>query len=380
MALYYDPGAEPITKIKVIGIGGGGNNTIDRMIDSKLSGAEFIAINTDMQQLSRSKAQWRIQIGTKSSSGKGCGADPVLGRKAAEESRATLADMLKGTDLVFITAGMGGGTGTGGAPVLAELARELGILTVGVVTKPFKFEGAARARQADAGIKELSKHVDSLVIIPNERLKYVTDEKISFLNAFMFADDVLKQAIASIYELITMDGLISLDFADVEAIMKGSGYAHMGVGRAAGKEKASEAARMAIQSPLLETSIRGAKGVLINIIGSPELELNEVDTAADLVRSNADLQAEVIFGAAIDETLKDEMRITIIASGFASDAPNLLGEKQKNKVASTHDMDGDINAELPIGKSVRPITQQTEEQAISKKSDYDRILEILQGN
>ena len=336
-----------------------------------------------MEQLARSKSPWRIQIGNKVSGGKGCGSDPSKGRKAAEESKADLAEMLKGTDMLFVTAGMGGGTGTGGAPVVAEIAREMGILTVGVVTRPFKFEGARRAKQAEQGIAELYQYVDSLVVIPNERLKYVTDEKITFINAFAFADDILKQAIASIYELITMQGLISLDFADVQTIMRGGGYAHMGVGRAAGKDKAMEAARMAIQSPLLETSIKGAKGVLINIVGSPEMELVEVDTAADLVRENADPEAQIIFGAAIDDSLEDEMRITIIATGFESDSPNMLNlpddaeavdkEKQKKDANAQSAKDKDLNVDFPFSKPA----QKKEDFKSSISSEYDRLIEML---
>lgn len=331
MALRLDRNEESVTKIKVIGIGGGGNNTIDRMIESNLKSAEFIAVNTDMQQLNRSKADIKLQIGAKTCAGKGCGANPAVGRRAAEENKEDLARLLTGADMVFITAGMGGGTGTGAAPVVAAMAREMGILTVGVVTRPFKFEGGRRIAQAEAGIAQLHENVDSLVIIPNERLKYVTDQKITFLNAFAFADDVLKQAISSIYELIVMRGLISLDFADVAAIMKDGGYAHMGVGRAAGSNKALEAARMATQSPLLETSINGAKGILMNIIGSPEMQLEEVDAAATFVQENVNPDATIIFGAAIDTALSDEMRITIIATGFEDCAPNPLPEVGKKK-------------------------------------------------
>ena len=359
MELRYDGGE--ITKIKVIGIGGGGNNTIDRMVEANLQGAEFIAMNTDLQQLNRSKAPVKLQLGAKATLGRGCGAKPERGRKSAEENKAEITELLKGTDMVFITAGMGGGTGTGGAPVVAEIARSMGILTVGVVTRPFKFEGAQRAKQAEAGLAEFHQYVDSLVVIPNERLKYVTDQKITFLNAFAYADDVLKQAISSIYELITMQGLISLDFADVQTVMQNSGYAHMGVGRAAGRDKANEAAKMAIQSPLLETSIRGAKGVLINIIGSPDLELDEVDDAASIVRENADPDATIIFGAAIDESLNDEMRITIIATGFEDDHPNMIeGGTPKEQPRAARPQG--IDAELPFNRTA-PQKAKTEQPA-----------------
>ncbi len=246
------------------------------------------------------------------------------------------------------------------------------------MTRPFKFEGAQRAKQAEAGLAEFHQYVDSLVVIPNERLKYVTDQKITFLNAFAYADDVLKQAISSIYELITMPGLISLDFADVQTVMQNSGFAHMGVGRAAGREKASEAARMAIQSPLLETSIRGAKGVLINIIGSPDLELDEVDTAASLVRENADPEATIIFGAAIDETLDDEMRITIIATGFEDDSPNLLSTQKK--AAEKGRSGQDVHAELPFNQPSSPVKQETAEQTGGYSKEYELLLDMLKGS
>ena len=379
MELRYDGGE--ITKIKVIGIGGGGNNTIDRMVEANLQGAEFIAMNTDLQQLNRSKAPVKLQLGAKATLGRGCGAKPERGRKSAEENKAEITELLKGTDMVFITAGMGGGTGTGGAPVVAEIARSMGILTVGVVTRPFKFEGAQRAKQAEAGLAEFHPYVDSLVVIPNERLKYVTDQKITFLNAFAYADDVLKQAISSIYELITMQGLISLDFADVQTVMQNSGYAHMGVGRAAGRDKANEAAKMAIQSPLLETSIRGAKGVLINIIGSPDLELDEVDDAASIVRENADPDATIIFGAAIDESLNDEMRITIIATGFEDDHPTMIeGGTPKEQPRAARPQG--IDAELPFNRtaSQKAKTEQTAPETQGFSEEYERILAMLRGS
>ncbi|MDD6261761.1 MAG: cell division protein FtsZ [Clostridiales bacterium] len=387
MALRFDTESEIVTKIKVIGVGGGGNNTVDRMIDANLQGAEFIAVNTDRQQLNRSKASWRVQIGERTSAGHGCGAKPSLGRKCAEEDREALTEILRDTDMVFITAGMGGGTGTGAAPVIAEIAQEMGILTVGVVTRPFKFEGGRRAAQAEEGIRELSGHVDSLVIIPNERLKYVTDQKITFVNAFAYADEVLKQAIASIYELIISEGIINLDFADVYSIMKDSGFAHMGVGRAAGRDKASVAATMAIQSPLLETSIRGAKGVLINIVGSPEIELGEIETAADYVKENADPEAQIIFGAAIDPTLNDEMRVTIIATGFETNSPNPLNGPAKDSKAEAPAEKPAPEAsiadeELPFVESEPKYVSRSAASAASSASnpvneEYERLLKML---
>ena len=309
---------ERVVKIKVIGIGGAGNNVINRMIEAGVGGVDFVCVNTDKQDLNKSPCDNKVQIGEKLTGGMGAGSKPDIGRKSAEESRAALAKILEGTDMVFITAGMGGGTGTGAAPIVADLAREAGILTVGVVTKPFKFEGANRMRQADAGINELKDKVDSLVIIPNDRLKYVTDQKITFANAFSIADDVLKQAVISICELVGFSSnvIINLDFADVSAVMKDAGRAHMGVGVATGREKAEAAAAAAISSPLLETAINGATGVLINITGSSEMTLDEVETAAGIVQEAANPEANIIFGATIDSTFTDELRVTVIATGF----------------------------------------------------------------
>ena len=319
MAFGLETGPDTVVNIKVIGVGGGGNNVVNRMVQTGAKGVEFVAVNTDKQALNISSATYKIQIGEKLTHGKGAGADPEVGRKAAEESRQQIAKALEDTDMVFIAAGMGGGTGTGGAPIVAEIAKEMNILTVGVVTKPFRFEGARRMRAADMGISELRDKVDSLVIIPNERLKYATDQKVTFANAFEIADDVLRQAVQSISDLIRDTGFINLDFADVTAIMKNAGMAHMGVGRAAGKGKAEEAARMAISSPLLETSIQGAKGVLINITGSMDIGLEEVEQAASLVQEAVHPDALTIFGATFDETLDDEIRVTVIATGFDKD-------------------------------------------------------------
>ena len=323
---------ERVVKIKVIGVGGAGNNVINRMIESGVDGVEFIAVNTDKQDLNKSVCKNKVQIGEKLTNGMGAGSKPEIGKKSAEESRAALAKVLEGTDMVFITAGMGGGTGTGAAPIVADLAHEAGILTVGVVTKPFKFEGANRMRQAEQGIADLSEKVDSLIIIPNDRLKYVTDQKITFANAFEIADDVLRQAVQSISDLIRDTGFINLDFADVTAIMKDAGLAHMGVGRAAGKNKAEEAARMAISSPLLETSINGAHGVLINVTGSMDIGLDEVEQAASLVQEAVHPDALTIFGATFDETLDDEIRVTVIATGFDK-APGALDFNKDKKPA-----------------------------------------------
>ena len=316
MAFGMDMGPDSVVNIKVIGVGGGGNNVVNRMVHTGTKGVDFIAVNTDKQALTMSAATYKIQIGEKLTQGQGAGSDPEVGRKSAEESRTQIAKALEGANMVFITAGMGGGTGTGAAPIVADIAKEQDILTVGVVTKPFRFEGSRRMKQAEGGIAELRNKVDSLVIIPNERLKLATDQKITMLNAFEIADDVLQQAVQSISDLIKNTGFINLDFADVSAVMKDAGRAHMGVGRAAGKNKAEEAAKMAISSPLLETSINGAKGVLINVTGSMDIGLEEVETAANLVQEAAHPEANIIFGAAFDDTLEDELRVTVIATGF----------------------------------------------------------------
>ena len=309
---------ERVVKIKVIGVGGAGNNVINRMIESGVDGVDFIVVNTDKQDLNKSICKNKLQIGEKLTGGMGAGSKPDVGKKSAEESRAMISKALEGTDMVFITAGMGGGTGTGAAPIVADLAREAGILTVGVVTKPFKFEGANRMRQAESGIDALAAKVDSLVVIPNDRLKYVTDQKITFANAFGIADDVLKMAVTSISELVGYSDrvIINLDFADVSAVMKDAGRAHMGVGIASGREKAEQAALAAVASPLLETSINGATGVLVNVSGSTELSLDDVETAAGIVQEAANPDANIIFGATYSDEFEDEMRVTVIATGF----------------------------------------------------------------
>ena len=320
MAFGLDTGPESVVTIKVIGVGGGGSNVVNRMVRSGVQGVDFIAVNTDKQALTTSSATYKIQIGEKLTGGQGAGSNPEVGRKSAEESRGQIAKALEDADMVFITAGMGGGTGTGAAPIVADIAKEAGLLTVGVVTKPFAFEGRRRMLQAEAGIEELRGKVDSLVIIPNERLKFATDQKITFQNAFEIADDVLRQAVQSISDLIKNTGFINLDFADVTAVMQNAGMAHMGVGRAAGKNKAEEAAKMAISSPLLETSINGAHGVLVNVTGSMDIGLEEVETAANLVQQAAHPDALIIFGAAFDEELEDEIRVTVISTGFEEGA------------------------------------------------------------
>lgn len=315
MAFELDNQLDDVVEIKVIGIGGGGGNAVDRMIASGVKGVEFIAVNTDRQALLRSKAMQKVQIGEKVTQCKGAGAKPEVGEKAAQESREQIAEIIRGADMVFITAGMGGGTGTGAAPIIAEVARDMGILTVGVVTKPFAFEGKRRMQQAEAGIAALRQHVDSLVVIPNERLHLATDEKVTLVNAFTIADDVLRQGVQSISDLIKLPGIVNLDFADITSVMKDAGYAHMGVGRASGKDKAAQAAQMAISSPLLETSVSGAKGVIINITSSPDIGLDEVTIASEMISNMVDPEANIIWGTAFDETMEDEMSVTVIATG-----------------------------------------------------------------
>ena len=318
MAFELESDFDNIVQIKVIGVGGGGGNALDRMVSTGVKCVEFISINTDKQALMRSKASQKIQIGEKITHGKGAGSKPEIGQKAAEENSEDIAAALKGTDMVFITAGMGGGTGTGAAPIVAEIAREMGILTIGIVTKPFAFEGKRRMSQAENGISALREHVDSLVVIPNERLKFASEQRITLINAFTVADDVLRQGVQSISDLILLPGLVNLDFADVTAVMKDAGYAHMGVGRASGKDKAEVAANMAISSPLLETAINGAKGVIINITSSPDIGLDEIETASTMIADQADSEANIIWGAAFDESMEDEMSVTVIATGFAT--------------------------------------------------------------
>ena len=316
--LNFDVEIDGLAQIKVIGAGGGGNNAVNRMVEAQLQGVEFIAVNTDKQALHTSKAEHKIQIGEKLTRGLGAGANPEVGKKAAEESKDEIIKVLEGADMVFVTAGMGGGTGTGAAPVIAQLAKEMGILTVGVVTKPFVFEGKVRMKNAENGIAELKSKVDTLITIPNDRLLQIVQKNTSMLDAFSMADDVLKQGIQSISDLIAVPGLINLDFADVTSVMKEQGLAHMGIGTAVGENRAVEAAREAIQSPLLETSIKGAKGVLLNITGGSNLGLFEINEASTLVQESCDPEANIIFGASIREDLGDEISITVIATGFES--------------------------------------------------------------
>ncbi len=337
MSFTYDTDMDRLVQIKVIGVGGGGGNAVNRMVQMGVTSVEFISVNTDLQALMSSQATHKIQIGDKITRGKGAGSDPSKGQRAAEESREDIEAALKGTDMCFITAGMGGGTGTGAAPVIAEIAKEMGILTIGIVTKPFAFEGRRRMEQAENGIAALREHVDSLVIIPNERLKMVSEQKITLINAFSIADDVLRQGVQSISDLIMHTGVVNLDFADVTTIMKDAGYAHMGIGRAAGKEKASLSAHAAVSSPLLETSINGARGVIINFTASSDIDLDDIDVAATMITKAAHPDATIIWGFAQDDNLDDEMIVTVIATGFSTDgsAPSAAAAATVEHTATT---------------------------------------------
>src|SRR3989441_4215522 len=326
--------------IKVVGVGGGGTNAVNRMVDAGLTGVEFIAVNTDAQALMMCDADVKIHIGSHATRGLGAGADPAVGHAAAQESRDELKEALKGADMVFVTAGEGGGTGTGGAPVIADLARELHALTVGVVTRPFNFEGRKRAEQAQAGISNLREKVDTLIIIPNDRLLQVVEKQTSVVDAFKMADDVLRQGVQGITDLIMVPGLVNLDFADVRTIMTDAGSALMGIGESEGPNRAAESARAAVSSPLLEASVEGATGILLNITGGPDLGLFEVNEAAEVVTSAADQNANVIFGAVIDDAMKDDVRVTVIATGFG-------GGRRRRRVVST-------GADVPLPTAAVP--------------------------
>ncbi len=329
MSNAYESGTDNVVVIKVVGVGGAGNNVVNRMVRAGTQGVEFVSLNTDKPALAVSAADIKVQIGEKLTHGQGAGSKPEIGRKAAEESRNSIGQALENADMVFIAAGMGGGTGTGASPIVAEIAKEAGALTVGVVTKPFSFEGKKRMDSANEGIAELLGKVDALLIIPNDRLKSTTDQKLTLAGAFQIADDVLQKAVSSISELITSTGYINLDFADVSTIMKDAGYAHMGVGCATGKGKAEEAARDAVSSPLMETSITGARGVLVNITGSLDMGLDDVEAAVTLVQEAAHPDANIIFGTIFDETLDDEIRVTVIATNFDERPTNIYQNKDR---------------------------------------------------
>lgn len=390
MNFEFENNYESVVAIKVVGIGGGGNNAVDRMIKNQIGGIEFVAINTDRQAMNYSAADTKIQVGEKLTKGQGAGSNPEVGRKSAEETADEIAKALEGTDMVFITAGMGGGTGTGGAPVVAEIAKSMGILTVGVVTRPFGFEGKKRADQAEAGILALREHVDSLIIIPNDRLKYVSEEKISFKNAFEVADSVLIQAVASISDLITGAGIINLDFADIKTVMQEAGYAHMGVGRAAGKNKTVEAAQRAIESPLLETSIRDAKKIILNVAVSTDVGLEDVEQAGDMIRELAHPDAHVIFGAFFKEELVDEMEIVIIATGFNDvEAPSVVTSVPNYAtqsipamqtpiatVETTPNVQSQFTAELPT-LNEQPVNTTEIDKALNDRDPFDDIISVF---
>ena len=365
MAYEIDNEFEDVTNIKVIGVGGGGGNAVNRMVQAGLTGIEMIAVNTDKQTLAFSKATQKLQIGEKLTAGRGAGARPEIGKKAAEESQDAIKDMLNDTQMVFITAGMGGGTGTGAAPVIAEIAKEMGILTVGIVTKPFAFEGKIRMEQAEAGIAELAGHVDSLVVIPNERLKQVSDQKITLANAFQIADDVLRSGVKSISDLIIRPALINLDFADVTAVMKDAGHAHMGVGSASGKDKAEQAAQKAISSPLLESTIDGAQGIIISIVASEDIGLDDVDIASNIVRAAADENANIIFGVDLNPDMEDEMTVTVIATGFGNDEN---GMPKKPTTAHT------------VADEVKPLDDISSNSSNDPDDDYIDFLDIFNSN
>ena len=388
MALMLDEEMdENVTTIKVIGVGGGGGNAVNRMVSDGLQGVEFIAMNTDQQALAKNHATVKVQLGSKLTKGRGAGADPEIGQRAAEESKDEIANALKGSQMVFITAGMGGGTGTGAAPVVAEVAHDLGILTVGIVTKPFSFEGKRKMGLAEQGIANLLMHVDSLIVIPNERLKMISQEKITLMNAFQAADNVLRQGVESISALINVPAFINLDFADVRSIMKDAGYAHMGVGSAKGAGKAENAAKAAISSPLLETSIAGAHGVIINITSSPDIGLEDVETAAGLITQSAHPDANIIWGTAFDENLSDEMRVTVVATGFdnksASDLRSSInnamgGAQSVPSAVFSSDTGSAATAAAPAAAPAAPAAAaKPVEEESSDNRYYDELLAIL---
>ncbi|MEW9501388.1 cell division protein FtsZ [Jeotgalibacillus marinus] len=362
--LDFDTNVDHLATIKVIGVGGGGNNAVNRMIEHGVQGVEFIAVNTDAQALNLSKAEIKMQIGGKLTRGLGAGANPEVGKKAAEESREQIEEAIKGADMVFVTAGMGGGTGTGAAPVIAQIAHELGSLTVGVVTRPFTFEGRKRANQAAGGISSMKEAVDTLIVIPNDRLLEIVDKSTPMLEAFREADNVLRQGVQGISDLIAVPGLINLDFADVKTIMSNKGSALMGIGVASGENRAAEAAKKAISSPLLETSIDGAQGVLMNITGGTNLSLYEVQEAADIVASASDQEVNMIFGSVISEDLKDEILVTVIATGFSD---NMIQQK-----SSRPQMGGQVRQQQPSQTAPKREREREQSREREEASSYEQ--------
>ena len=381
----YDSGV----KIKVIGVGGGGGNAVNRMIESNIQGVDFVTVNCDKQVLLTSSAPTKIAIGEKITKGHGAGSNPDVGRQSAEENMEDIANIIRGSDMVFITTGMGGGTGTGAAPVVAKIAKEMGILTIGIVTKPFSFEGRKRMVQAENGIVCLREYVDSLVVIPNERLKQISENRITLANAFEYADDVLRHGVQSISDLINVPGIVNLDFADVSSVMRDAGYAHMGVGTGTGRDKAEVAAKMAVTSPLLETSISGATGILINITASPDISLDEVETASAMITNEAHPEATVIWGAAFDNSLEDTIKVTVIATGLKSDetsatAKNPAAASAPRQTASTSPFANRTAAaakpkapEAPAPKASIPAE---DKESLISDSDFDDIMNILRKN
>ncbi len=372
MGFAMETGAETGVVIKVIGVGGGGGNAVNRMVNSGVKGVDFIAVNTDSQALKFSAADVKLQVGSKLTGGLGAGSKPEIGEKAARESEDQIRQLLQGANMVFITAGMGGGTGTGGAPVIAEIAKQMGILTIGIVTRPFSWEGRQRIEQAAKGIEALKEKVDALVVIPNERLKLVSEQKVTLKNAFEIADSVLLQGVQSISELITVPGIINLDFADISTVMTDAGYAHMGTGRASGKEKAVDAAKMAIKSPLLETSIDGAKRVVVNFTCSEDISLEEVEDAAAMVQEAAHPDVHLIWGAAIDETLEDEVRLSIIATGFDTEPPTKPGEGTRRVAAPA----APVVNEKPLTEGIQMNAEQIAPTA-KKDEEIDEAIDVL---
>ncbi|MFJ5765269.1 cell division protein FtsZ [Lysinibacillus sp. NPDC093210] len=377
--LEFDTSVDQLAVIKVIGVGGGGNNAVNRMIEHGVQGVDFIAVNTDSQALNLSKAEIKLQIGTKLTRGLGAGANPEVGKKAAEESREQLEEVLRGADMVFVTAGMGGGTGTGAAPVIAQIARDLGSLTVGVVTRPFTFEGRKRQTQAIGGIGGMKEAVDTLIVIPNDKLLQIVDKSTPMLEAFREADNVLRQGVQGISDLIATPGLINLDFADVKTIMSNKGSALMGIGIATGENRAAEAAKKAISSPLLESSIDGAKGVLMNITGGSNLSLFEVQEAADIVASASDEEVNMIFGSVINENLKDEIIVTVIATGFTEEA---LQQHRGNTRPGINSINNNRQAapqqQAPIREQRQEVHVQQEQPQRQNQQNYgqDDMLEV----
>ena len=363
MAFVLDEEMQNVTNIKVIGVGGGGGNAVNRMVSDGLQGVEFIAMNTDQQALAKNHAATKVQLGSKLTKGRGAGADPEIGQRAAEESKDEIANALKGSQMVFITAGMGGGTGTGAAPVVAEVAHDLGILTVGIVTKPFSFEGKRKMGLAEQGIANLLMHVDSLIVIPNERLKMISQEKITLMNAFQAADNVLRQGVESISALINVPAFINLDFADVRSIMKDAGYAHMGLGAASGPNKAEEAARMAIASPLLETSINGARGVIVNFLVPPDVDLEDITNASQMIHDAAHPDVNLIWGVAFDEKLEDEIKIVVIATNFDHESGFRIPTPP-------------VDTEVPEDK-ITEVEPQTEQEPINDDLDISALIDML---